>query len=855
MHRRPAFTMTELLAVVALCASIMAFFVAYRRMSSGHDYPAQLTMSADGTSVAAQFSDGSVTVWDVSSRSVRSVFNGSENDKFLQNIALNADGSLLAIHHFLPNTKGGFEPSVEVWDTRTARNVNSLRIGDGNVKSAFSPTDDRMASNIHTPNADVVLWNLKDKQIETVGSLARFGQNYGEALAFSPDGSVLAIGYTDGSIELWDIPAKKSRTTLRYEFTGPIHSLQFDDGGQCLAMCGETTLQQFHNLRVSIGRVGERISDINLIQNARENLSVGMLADGNLIVAADHRLSIYDAANQMPTDLLDDLKLTPLVAASPRGKLFAVSSNKEITLWDAATKQPVGTLSSDARTQWLLWIGAVSGYLWFILLLTMARKYRRTNCVECGRSFAPWKNITVAGLVECPHCGKTSQPEKHIAAPLRRRIMLALIIGFCFGLPLILKAAFGLDYWLGLIGTAVAVFGLSRFMVNYIARLPWLAFLPAQRIAGDQGAVTQLGPILIWSATGTAIGSLVETELAAYQTVFEKWIGPIRREKPLRVTCFAKRNDFERFLARYYATPTDVFAGIYVLTHARQEVLCEADLPERVTSPRTLLHNTLGLYMNERYFGFHAVYWFSRSLAGGIALALDESARAAALRKAKVAAARGGLLTAADLFRTPDHEMMLRLNLHSHTPDVWQLDVLSAQMKLLGDYLFGNGATDERRGQYRRFVQGLMRHDNLEARFTQHFGYGYDQLYADWKAWMLAQPDGPHVPPPKEIHDAIVHKLVPVIRDPDAPLEERRKLIRRLGSGGYVTGADALIDLLRPVDEISNCAARPLELRQPAIDALEFISGQTFGDDPARWDAWWEEVQASGACGPETLAR
>ena len=48
---------------------------------------------------------------------------------------------------------------------------------------------------------------------------------------------------------------------------------------------------------------------------------------------------------------------------------------------------------------------------------------------------------------------------------------------------------------------------------------------------------------------------------------------------------------------------------------------------------------------------------------------------------------------------------------------------------------------------------------------------------------------------------------------------------------GFVLGADVLIDRLRQRDEV---------LRAEIVWALAIASGVALGDEPDRWQAWWE---------------
>jgi hypothetical protein len=76
----------------------------------------------------------------------------------------------------------------------------------------------------------------------------------------------------------------------------------------------------------------------------------------------------------------------------------------------------------------------------------------------------------------------------------------------------------------------------------------------------------------------------------------------------------------------------------------------------------------------------------------------------------------------------------------------------------------------------------------------------------------------------------LLQSVLPLVRDPAAPLPDVITAVRDMGGHGYVLGAEALIALLHDKRE---------SLRSEAVWALESISGQVLGEDLAKWEAWW----------------
>jgi hypothetical protein len=146
------------------------------------------------------------------------------------------------------------------------------------------------------------------------------------------------------------------------------------------------------------------------------------------------------------------------------------------------------------------------------------------------------------------------------------------------------------------------------------------------------------------------------------------------------------------------------------------------------------------------------------------------------------------------------------------------------------EYLTGREAPTERREHFRSFLRALKPGADQEAVFTNHFGHGFEALLEKWRAWVLHRGVGMHQPPPDHVGQALLERLIPIVKDRSADPGERIEAIRDMGRAGHVLGGDALIEILAGDDHV------PAE---EAIWALEAISGLALDDDARRWSEEW----------------
>ncbi len=184
--------------------------------------PTHLAFSPDGKYLAAGGVGGVISVWEWSSRRRLVQLDGHSGS--INTLAFSPDGSALAT--------GDSPGLVKLWDLPTRRERTTFRvakIGNGVTTLAFSPDGEQLAT-ARYPEGSVRLWNVAGGELRS--ELPRTA-----LLAFSPDGTLLAMAVADGTAVLWGVKADRELAWVRANDRG-LQSIAFSGDGRLLATGG-----------------------------------------------------------------------------------------------------------------------------------------------------------------------------------------------------------------------------------------------------------------------------------------------------------------------------------------------------------------------------------------------------------------------------------------------------------------------------------------------------------------------------------------------------------------------------------------------------------------------------------------
>ena len=323
-------------------------------------------------------------------------------------------------------------------------------------------------------------------------------------------------------------------------------------------------------------------------------------------------------------------------------------------------------------------------------------------------------------------------------------------------------------------------------------------FAMARKCTGEAGEIVQDGPLTIWFSGPTNPAPMLREQEGVSRIRFEAVIGePLVEQAPLRIVCFPDRAAFEKFHAGLlsgidYASQD----GIFFPSPWRMLTLCTAESPGRITDPRVVTRSLFAYVLMEQVFGALPIPWLQAGLARPVTVT-DPASNFVRVNRKMVVAMALGTEWSEELFRLTGGALG-KLVRRKRNPGAYQKsEQFGEQSASIVEYLSGDRAPDERKAAFRRFLKEKPTKDRQEEAFFRHFGFGFGSLLDSWREWVLARGIGTYEPPPPRVRNALLHRILPIIRDRQADHGLRIRAIRELGRSGFVLGGDTLIELLR----------------------------------------------------------
>ena len=303
-----------------------------------------ITFSPDGNTLMSGSRDGTFRAWDPETGELKNTFIHSPNMTYP---AISPDGKLLAV---------GYDKVIQLWETDTGKLKTTL-IGHTHpvysLKFSYDGSTLRSKDKVH-----ILVWDVeREKHKQTLPNPPSTISNIkinGRTRVLSPERDILAVGNSDGTIELCDTSTSEQRVLFN-KHTDRISVIAFSPDGTTLASAADDDTIQLWDLvnMKHIGSLEDMVNGSSVLAFSEDGT---LLAGGNSwgdVGLWNLRINTYIPISGHRSPWGSN-SIRSFAFSKDHTTFASTSADNTIRLWDTATGGYKGVLVGHTNSPYFV---------------------------------------------------------------------------------------------------------------------------------------------------------------------------------------------------------------------------------------------------------------------------------------------------------------------------------------------------------------------------------------------------------------------------------------------------------------------------------------------------------------------
>ena len=237
----------------------------------------------------------------------------------VSSVVISSDGKTLV--------SGCFDKTIKFWNLATGELLDSLTASDAVLAIALHPEKPILACGY--VDGCIAIWNLPEKTVSCIGKHSNY--NVSMSVAFSPDGKAIASCSDDRNVKIWEL--ETGQLIHNFKQGRGINAIAFSPDGRLLATGSNGNIVKLWEIAT-----GEQVRE--LVGHSQDINSIAFSPDGENLISgsSDMTIKLWSVASgELLNTLIGHIDWVKSVVFPHRKTIISASADKSIKFWDVAT--------------------------------------------------------------------------------------------------------------------------------------------------------------------------------------------------------------------------------------------------------------------------------------------------------------------------------------------------------------------------------------------------------------------------------------------------------------------------------------------------------------------------------------